>query len=43
MASFTDKVNDFVVNLANNMDLDRRHFKVAVLNTATNIWDKYCY
>ena len=32
MASFT-KVNDFVVNLANNMDLDSDVLKVALSNT----------
>jgi|TARA_R100000479_G_scaffold174899_1_gene124447 hypothetical protein len=32
MASFT-KVNDFVVNLANNMDLDSDTLKIALSNT----------
>ena len=32
MASFT-KVNDFVVNLANAMDMDADTFKVALCNT----------
>ena len=32
MASFT-KVNDFVVNLANAMDMDADTFKVALSNT----------
>ena len=35
MASFT-KVNDFVVNLANAMDLDSDTLKVALCNTDPN-------